>query len=319
MGLIRQVRDGIMRFAQRNVVARRRGDVVDTYRNLRIGMVTLILMLAFAVTAESIRSTDIRPSISDYYDTSVRAVFIATVCAMGAMLMAYKGRSEIEDVLLNYAGFLAFFVAFLPTDTAERLVYPPRDWIILNMWTAVFGGVSAVVIWSLISRIGRFATSRRTTLAGNVARGLGLCAVIVVVAKQLWWEDAFGITPHVAAAVSMFGFLTLVVGVNGLAAVVRDAPRRYATAYFLIATGMFVTVVVAGVASVCGWGEGVNLVFWVEWVLLAAFLAFWLVQTAELWDEEAELKSAVDGDARARVLGGDVPDADSPDDREQRG
>ncbi|MDL9944827.1 hypothetical protein QSJ19_04360 [Gordonia sp. ABSL11-1] len=154
--------------------------------------------------------------------------------------------------------------------------------------------MSAVLIWSLISRIGRFATSRRMTLAGYVARGLGLCAVIVVVAEQLWWEDAFGITLHVAA-VSTFGFLTLVVGVNGFAAVVRDAPRRYATAYFLIATGMFVTVVVAGVASVCGWGEGVNLVFWVEWVLLAAFLAFWLVQTAQLWDEEAELKSAVDG------------------------
>jgi hypothetical protein len=295
MGLIGRVHDGIMSFAERTVVARRRGVVVDTYRNLRIGMVTLILMLAFAVIVESARSKDILPSISDYYDTSVRAVFIATVCAMGAMLMAYKGRSEIEDVLLNYAGLLAFFVAFLPTDTAERLVYPPRDWIVLNMWTAVFGGVSAVVIWSLISRVGRFATSRRMTLTGNVARGLGLCAVIVVVTKQLWWEDAFGITPHVVAAVSMFGFLALVVGVNGLAAVVRDAPRRYATAYFLIATGMFVTVIVAGVASVCGWGEGVNLVFWVEWVLLAAFLAFWLVQTAELWDEEAELKSAVDG------------------------
>ncbi|MDL9944826.1 hypothetical protein QSJ19_04355 [Gordonia sp. ABSL11-1] len=104
MGLIGRVHVGIMRFAERTVVARRRGDVGDTYRNLRIGMVILILMLAFAVIVESARSKDILPSIRDYHDTSVRAVFIATVCAMGVMLMAYKGRSEIEDVLLNHVG-----------------------------------------------------------------------------------------------------------------------------------------------------------------------------------------------------------------------
>ncbi|WP_124710514.1 hypothetical protein [Gordonia insulae] len=278
----------IGRFAER-ITPRRRGDVIDTYRNIRLGMVSLIAMLAFAVFGDSIASHDIRFSISDYYDSSARAVFIATLCAMGAMLMAYKGRTEIEDVLLNFAGFLAFLVAFIPTNTPDRQPDPPLDWIVKNAWTAVFGGLFAMTVWALLSGAGRFATPPRPTLAGLVVRVLALAPVVVVVAQVTWFDTATRVSPHGVAAVSMFVMLTGVVVLNGLVVMAGDVPVKYARWYFGTALVMLVTIVVAIVATLSGWGAGVNLIFWVEWVLLAAFGAFWIVQTFERWDEEKQL------------------------------
>ena len=42
-------------------------------------------------------------------------MFIGALCAIGALLIVYKGSKDTEDVLLNLAGILAFVVAFVPT------------------------------------------------------------------------------------------------------------------------------------------------------------------------------------------------------------
>ena len=92
-------------------------DAQTTYRLLRIAMLVLVIMLATAVIYQIFRP---EPdcwlgSISAYYYTSARAVFVVALCAIGACLVAYRGNTPSEDLALNVSGFLAFVVAFIPT------------------------------------------------------------------------------------------------------------------------------------------------------------------------------------------------------------
>ena len=44
-----------------------------------------------------------------------RGAFVLALAGLGACLIAYKGNDAVEDVLLNFAGFMAFLVALVPT------------------------------------------------------------------------------------------------------------------------------------------------------------------------------------------------------------
>ena len=54
-------------------------------------------------------------SISAYFYTPVRAVFITALGALGACLIIYRGNSITENIVLNLAGLAAIVVAFVPT------------------------------------------------------------------------------------------------------------------------------------------------------------------------------------------------------------
>lgn len=54
-------------------------------------------------------------SISGFYYTPARGLFVGTVVAIGVALMAYRGYTRGENVLLNAAGGLAVVVALCPT------------------------------------------------------------------------------------------------------------------------------------------------------------------------------------------------------------
>ncbi len=97
-------------------------DVIYTYRYLRAAIVLLLFMMLFSIGFEWFsqwqgtgQSCFLR-SISAYYYTPVRTVFVGSLCAIGVVLIAYKGHSPEEDVLLNFSGFMAFVVAMVPTE-----------------------------------------------------------------------------------------------------------------------------------------------------------------------------------------------------------
>ena len=66
--------------------------IVQSYLFLRIGMAAI--GLAFPVLLLAIGGLNgeaIQPSISHYYHTSVRDIFVGSLCAIGAFLVLYKG------------------------------------------------------------------------------------------------------------------------------------------------------------------------------------------------------------------------------------
>lgn len=69
-------------------------------------------------------------SVSAYYYTPVRAVFVGTLMAVALALIVYKGRDAWEDTFLNAAGMLVPVVAIAPTtnvDVASQCWSIPPD------------------------------------------------------------------------------------------------------------------------------------------------------------------------------------------------
>jgi hypothetical protein len=101
-----------------------RADYVQTYFALRLalGVLALLLPLALFAFGASLQGIALQPSISAYYHSDARDVFVGVLCAIGFGLIAYKGFGRAEDWALNLGGVLACSIALFPMDPAEALL-----------------------------------------------------------------------------------------------------------------------------------------------------------------------------------------------------
>ncbi|MBD3672661.1 MAG: hypothetical protein HUJ26_03950 [Planctomycetaceae bacterium] len=94
----------------------------QTYQCLRLVMasVAIILPILLLVSSEFLESTEAvgapPGSISAYYHTEMRNVFVGSICAIGMCLYAYKGYNNLENTSLTVAGLFLFGVALAPTN-----------------------------------------------------------------------------------------------------------------------------------------------------------------------------------------------------------
>ena len=91
--------------------------LVISYLCLRqfVGWIGTLLPIVLLVGV-AISSTQARPdSMSGYYYTDMRNVFVGALCALGAFLGAYDGYDCVDRWITNVAGFGAIGVAFCPT------------------------------------------------------------------------------------------------------------------------------------------------------------------------------------------------------------
>lgn len=96
-----------------------------THFNLRVATGTVALLFPLVLGAGSTFSDDpclrvLRRSISAYFHTDMQEVFVGVLLFIGAILLLYRGYSELENLVLNAAGVLAWGVALLPTSVSEE-------------------------------------------------------------------------------------------------------------------------------------------------------------------------------------------------------
>jgi hypothetical protein len=111
-----------------------RANMLSTYFSLRAGLVLLsftfpVVFLAYSLYAHGALTED---SISAFCRASgapgwVRNYFVATLCAIGSLLVMYRGFGTLENWLLNVAGVCAIFVAFVPCHCWDG-VTPSNKW-----------------------------------------------------------------------------------------------------------------------------------------------------------------------------------------------
>lgn len=271
-----------------------------TYLYLRLAILLLVLLLLVSVGQRI--ATDgracIQGSISAYYWTPVRPVFVGVLCAIGACLVVYKGNSAFEDHTLNLAGILAVVVAFVPT-TLDRtcavtnLATPEEiaSSVSNNIWSLFAVTLVAICLAAWLRR--RYGTEgpldekdRRATAIALVLSALSLGAglVVFVVARDFTIRHG-----HDIAAITMFAGIVAVAVANAIGYAHKDAARQgeapgrqaYANRYAAVAVAMTLTLVALPLVHwiVPDWGPWL---FWLEVALIVEFAAFWLVQTTEL-------------------------------------
>jgi hypothetical protein len=287
-------------------VPKHSGSTTRTYLYLRVGLVALAIFLGASLVIElAFGDTPWLGSISAYYYTPVRSVFVGTLTAMGVCLIAIKGRDRPrEDLMLNLAGMCAPVVALCPTPLEDSAACGGDTRCVPDAFVpGVVNNIEALVVVGVIGVLFAARTVRRDSAGRGDLVALGVSAVGLV-AFTLWFalgRDSFLDYAHYGTAIPMFGLIVAVALVNaaevddfvtsgGTLSMVRSAStlkRAYrAIAYFMGiviggALALFVVKATTGSEPFAHW------VFVVEALLLAAFTAFWILQTLQYAEDGA--------------------------------
>ena len=309
------------RWASENVGAAERDDevVVKTTRYLRLAMVALVVALAAAVLYAHFTSHEAdggtahcwQTSISAYYYTPAQTIFVGVLIAVGISLIALKGSTEIEDVLLNFAGMFAPLVAVVPTpgpgscgtviDTTNRNLNIANN-VTAILITAGLAFVVLAVLWRRGHPANATPAPDKSPLENRRARAIAtLGYVLAVILYALTWGLFKGVNgwftnnAHSFSAVAFFVFIFLAVVDNainfhftrqrvaGTQPAVR-APHKI-NRYMVIAALMALAVCVIKLPGLFGaslYGDYETI--WLESAMISLFAIFWVIQTQELWD-----------------------------------
>jgi hypothetical protein len=93
-------------------------NIVISFNSLRkaIGVLGIVLPIALLVLHPLLYSCNsLQPSISDFYHTNMRNLFVGVMCAVGFFLFCYNGYDKRDYIAARIAAFAAVGVAFSPT------------------------------------------------------------------------------------------------------------------------------------------------------------------------------------------------------------
>lgn len=266
--------------------------LLRTYRYVRLGLVALVVLLAVAVVVETARHGQ-QASISAYYYTPAHSVLVGTLCGIGVLLVVYRGLTDLEDVILNGAGFLAFVIAVVPSgrdqvecDPANAFCDVPSTTVVDNVLALLVVGALALALAYALFLTPMVRAARRA-FWGLVAGYLALAGYFFV------FRSAFLARGHYVAATAFFLGMLAVVWLNWQHLRNATPPARPGLVawYRWSFWGLLGGGVVLGVAGWQGWIP--NGAFWLESWLIAGFAGFWITQTAgQCWNDARALLSS---------------------------
>ena len=281
-----------------------------TYRNLRIGIAATVVLIVVAV-AVAAAGVGLLPSISAYYYTPARNVFVGALIAAAIAIIALSGRG-LQRTVLDAAGLFAPLVALVPTPVRPGSIPGFADGcaagatclpaaavadVEVGVATYLVVGFATVAIAAVVA-----AASRGRSLAADLPRLALACAVLVAVALAwLFARDAFLAGAHLAAAVAFFGLIAVAAVANAFGTPDTEPPPTWRAAlYGVIAVAMAVDLAVIVGVVLAGETVGGALppVLVGETVALLLFLAFWVLQSLEKWsDDDPSVAAAAPGPA----------------------
>jgi hypothetical protein len=103
--------------AMRSATASPEDTLVHSYLFLRraIGFIGVALPVVLIIGNLLLDGGNLLNSISGYYYSEMRDVYVGSLCAIGVFLLSYRGYSRTDDVAGNVAAVAAIGVALFPT------------------------------------------------------------------------------------------------------------------------------------------------------------------------------------------------------------
>ena len=270
---------------------------VRSYRYLRIGIIGLLVALGAGVVYQRVQPNCGLGSVSAYFYTPARSVFVAGLVGLGVCMIALRGMNLAEDIFLNIGGIFAFLVAFFPVSGGSGLCQDPDTRVSAsvqdNVAALLIVGILAIAVaftFLAIGWQGREEAHRRWALVEGIV-ALALWAVtLIAITSYLSWALRY---VHYIAAISLAVCIIAVACANAyrheqtpmgdrlLKTVMLRHPIRFL--YTWIAAGMLVISIILIVLAV----TSVITVFWVEISVAGMFIFFWTWQTIQLERESA--------------------------------
>jgi len=288
---------------------------IRTYRYVRVLIVLLTAGLISAVLVEQHTANCLLGSISAYYYTPARGLFTGALIGIGVCLIAVRGENELQDGLLNVAGLFAPMVALVPmhfgAGTPDR---PSREAMCIasaHRAPDLRPGNVKEGVFSLVTA-GRIDSIRNNTFALLVMVGLGLLvlgvmivwgrrhprpgagqprvwpwAVTALIGALVWvlyvFAHGFYIeNVHFTTAVLMFAAVSLFAVFDGIRTIRLQRAVKRGIAYVVLGA---ILLTGCGVIMLAGNSAGWDYTtFTAEIWGIGIFLAFWIIQTIDLWN-----------------------------------
>lgn len=189
-------------------------ELVICYLLLRKAVGWIGMLLPFVLILGNVAVGSTRPdSMSGYYYTPMRNVFVGALCALGVFLVAYDGYDEWDRWITNIAGLGAIGVAFCPTKPSGHMSTAQ------NVVGDIHVGFAALTFIALGLMALRFAKGQQTRWETGAYRGCGiviLACVALAAASNLLPSTVFASWPVLfileATAVVAFGISWFVKG-----------------------------------------------------------------------------------------------------------
>ncbi len=176
-------------------------DLVQSYTRVRLALGFLGLALPLILILGGILDQPrpdlghgrIEPTISDFYHTTYRDIFVGSLCAIGVFLISYRGypREKGEwindDWLGTIAGLAAFGLAFFPNEGGGTVVVSMFQRMVGIQWAPVLHYSFALIFFLSLAgfcffKFSRTATAWRKRTYIWCGRGIMLALALTAVA-----------------------------------------------------------------------------------------------------------------------------------------
>jgi hypothetical protein len=154
-----------------------------------------------------------------------------------------------------------------------------------NITALLVAGIAGLLVALAIATIAT-GDALAVVKVGDLGTRLGLLGAMILLllgaAAFVWWDN-FDTSAHGIAAVAMFAFLAAAVAGGAWQLCHSPTDRVYFWIYTAIALLMVATAVVLFTVG----SDWQHMVLILETIEITLFAAFWLVQTAQHWNETA--------------------------------
>jgi hypothetical protein len=285
-----------------------------SYTFIRVSIVCVLLSLGTAVFFEAWRERSFLSSVSAYYFSPAQSIFVGSLIALAASMIALRGTTVIEDVFLNLGGIFAVFVAVVPTSrgpdhqaavlACQHLAGTPQvnqlmcpDVIALDSTTLanVQNNMIAVLLPGAVALAASMYFAFRNARAGGRARPSGafffgwtivvflLAAVLVLRLNDVGWAVR---NLHVISGLGLLGCIVVVAFANAIRRNSEPATHpirgllnaHFAVDIYVILAWAMIILTVLGTVLLL---THVISLFLLEIVDGLLFLLLWIVQTFE--------------------------------------
>jgi len=179
-------------------------NMVRSYKELRtiIGMIGILLPFALLIG-----NWGFMPSISQYYYTDMRNLFVGALCAVSMFMFVYVGYDKIDSITTAIIGLFALGVAFFPCEG----------------WTRTYHLLSAVIVFASFGYLSFFRFTKhgpqitqRKVYRNLIYRTCGALILLSLVAVIVYFLSGKNIPEFIYWAevvmLEAFGFSWLIKG-----------------------------------------------------------------------------------------------------------
>jgi hypothetical protein len=136
--------------------------LVISYMTLRkmVGNLGILLPVLVVAGGELMPAREVRDSISAYYYSNMRDLFVGLLCMVGVFLYSYKGYDWIDDLLTSLSGLLALGVALFPTRSGETVTIAVGIFQLNDFVSSFVHYTCATLLFVLLASISTFLFTR---------------------------------------------------------------------------------------------------------------------------------------------------------------